>query len=153
MRLATKERVVHWSVAVFLVWPLVHFCLVQSHDINPWKLGGWAMYVQPRLDTFVQIRELRGERQVALPQGELPTPIVAALGEYQRRWNELGSLVDPDRVARLMLATRSDAEGVVIATRKWAFDADSASFAMEEVQHLYRRTATGQVATERRLLR
>jgi len=50
MTIRRKARVVHATLAVLAVWPMVHIGLVWRYDVSPWKLAGWGMYTTPRFD-------------------------------------------------------------------------------------------------------
>lgn len=55
-------------LALHVSWLCVHLWLVQSHQINPWKLGGYAMYTVPHLNplTHVFVFDDAGQKWVEL---------------------------------------------------------------------------------------
>lgn len=145
LRFETKRRIVRVAIGAFLIWPIVHFSLVRLYGADPWRLGGWGMYVVPQLDTFVQARELDGDRESLISPDSLADSSLALLMAYQHRWEALGRLATPDAVARDLLGGRPGVEGVVIATRRWRFQAELAMFSQEDVRYLYRRKPDGSV--------
>ena len=55
-------------LALHVGWLCVHFWLVKNHQINPWKLGGYAMYTVPHLNplTHVFVFDEAGQRWAEL---------------------------------------------------------------------------------------
>ncbi|MEM7178580.1 MAG: hypothetical protein AAF503_12850 [Pseudomonadota bacterium] len=42
-------------IALHVGWLGVHLWLVKTHQINPWKLGGYAMYTVPHLNPLTHV--------------------------------------------------------------------------------------------------
>jgi hypothetical protein len=38
------EKAARTLVLLYLLWPLVHMCVVQQAEVSPWRFGGLAMY-------------------------------------------------------------------------------------------------------------
>lgn len=47
MRTGLRKRLASVLILFVVVWPLVHFALCKTFDINPWKFYGFAMYTVP----------------------------------------------------------------------------------------------------------
>lgn len=45
-------------LAIHIVWVFWHISLVATERVNPWKMGGYAMYTQPSRGVSVVVNEL-----------------------------------------------------------------------------------------------
>jgi hypothetical protein len=111
-----KRRIVVAGLVLFALWPAVHRALVAAFDVNPWKLGGWAMYTRPHFPPELRLYVLRGdgEREIARL-----TPWERTLAdELAERRYTIGELASPDALARALLErTRGDGVAIELRTR------------------------------------
>ena len=87
------------GLAVFTLWPLAHIALVKVWDVNPWKLGGWAMYSVSAPRVEVALRASMGADEQLVRVDPLPSPVAEELERFWRARRSLGSLGRPDRLA------------------------------------------------------
>jgi hypothetical protein len=131
-----KRRIVIAFLALFAVWPAAHRALVAAFDVNPWKLGGWAMYVRPHFPPELRLYVLRGgnEREIARL-----TPWERTLADelVERRF-VLGELASPDPLARALLE-RIRGDGVAIELRTRFLDPATAHIGERVDRHELRR--------------
>lgn len=131
-----KRRVVIAFLALFAAWPAAHRALVAAFDVNPWKLGGWAMYARPHFPPELRMYVLRGdaEREIARL-----TPWEQTLaGELVERRYTIGSLASPDPLARALLE-RTRGDGVAIELRTRFLDPATARIGERVSRHELRR--------------
>ncbi|MDG2307107.1 MAG: hypothetical protein P8R42_21150 [Candidatus Binatia bacterium] len=133
-----------WKVAVVLaviafvaVWPLVHRGLVALYDVNPWKLGGWAMYTTATPPVLVVAFEPRGDGGVPLDRRQFPAYVQQALGQFEMRRHVLGNLHRPDAFASLVLQARPDLERVVVLVQRMALDPSTARMSARTMHYTY----------------
>ena len=55
MKTTTKLKLLRVVLVALTIWPLLHLCLVEAFDVNPWKLAGWGMYSAPQLPGHLRI--------------------------------------------------------------------------------------------------
>jgi hypothetical protein len=121
MSFATKRR---WVLALLLfiaVWPLAHRALVASFQVDPWRLGGWAMYCTPKLRVEVSLVPERQGQPVEL---ELPAELRDSANRFAARRAVLGRFVRPTLLAREAL-DRLDIESVVVTIQRDRLDPDT----------------------------
>ena len=122
---------------VFAIWPLVHFALVQTYDLDPWRFGGWAMYCEPRLDVSAGGGLVVDGETILVDGRLLPPEVQAALSDFLPRRRALGRLLPPDEAGRLLLALTPEVDEVVIVVRSQSFD--HGRLQSEEELHRYSR--------------
>jgi hypothetical protein len=106
-------------VVVVLLWPVAHRFLVETREIDPWELFGWAMYSEPAARVQVRVDLIRdGRREPLRAMG----PLRDAVRAFARRRTILGTLAAPDALAARVLASRPDADGVVLVLRRVRLD-------------------------------
>jgi hypothetical protein len=110
-----KRRVASIVLVVLAIWPLCHFVLVKTHDIDPWKLVGFAMYCIPgsmKLVRVVGVDE-KGEPALLLPRQYQPeeAELISAFVEWRRT---LGRLASDDELAARLLELHPDWKRVTI---------------------------------------
>jgi len=115
---AAKRRLVLAFLVFIAVWPLAHRLLVAAVEIDPWRLGGWAMYCTPKLRVEVALVPERAGRPIDL---DLPRPIREAANRFAERRAALGRFMDPSELAREALG-RLDADSVVVTIQRDRLD-------------------------------
>ncbi len=95
-------------VAWVALWPLAQRGLVSAYDINPWKLGGWAMYTVPTPPVLVALFKDENGQPVLLNEDELGKRLAQSLLEFRTKRHAIGDWLLPDDIARDVLSNRSD---------------------------------------------
>lgn len=137
-----KRRVVGLGLALFTVWPLAHRALVAAWDVDPWKLGGWAMYVRPRFPAVVEVLALDrpGGRPVPFPFSAADADRVDAFAE---RRLTLGELAAPADLAEALFAAHPGLAGLLVRVRTRTLDPDTARLVERVERFAYRRGPHG----------
>lgn len=140
-----KRRVVGVGLVLFTLWPLAHRVLVAAWDVDPWKLGGWAMYVRPRFAPGVEVRPLPGpgmprNRDAAFVFSAEDAELVDAFA--QRRLT-LGELAPPDDLAAALLDAHPELPGVIVRVRTRELDPETARLVERVERFAYRRGPDG----------
>jgi hypothetical protein len=135
-----KRNAVALLLAWVAVWPLVQRGLVARFAIDPWKLGGFAMYATPSLPLLVALQVPRDGQLVLLDESTLPPPTRAALRRFRVERLALGRLRSPDDAARAVLEARPDLPAVVVLVQHTTLDPRSARTRAETERHSYDRS-------------
>ncbi|MCH2170599.1 hypothetical protein MK489_07425 [Myxococcota bacterium] len=96
---SNRNHVLIAGLTAFTLWPLVHMAAVAQWDINPWKLGGWAMYSVPVPRVEVSLQASAGPDETWGAVDRLPGPVGEELERFWRLRRSLGSLSRPNRLA------------------------------------------------------
>ena len=118
MSFAAKRRLVLWFLVCLAAWPLAHRFLVASFEIDPWRLGGWAMYCTPKLRVEVGLVPERAGRPIEL---DLPPSLREEANRFAARRAVLGRFVNPALLARGVL-DRLDVDSVVVTIQHHRLD-------------------------------
>ena len=110
MSFTAKRRLVLAFLVCVAAWPLAHRFLVARFEIDPWRLGGWAMYCTPKLQVEVALVPERAGRPIEL---DLPPSLREEANRFAGRRAVLGRFVNPDVLARRAL-DRLEADSVVV---------------------------------------
>lgn len=102
-------------------WPLGHLVLVDRYLINPWELGGWAMYVQPNAPVEVNLHFSSGETVL---HSNLEGPTLAAFERYRDRAAVLGLLASPNELANALVRAGYDSDELELEIRRPVIAAD-----------------------------
>lgn len=114
MTLRGKKLFVGAILLAVTVWPAAHRLLVARYDMSPWKFFGWAMYCRPPSQISVVID------RPGMNSGDPPSTFTAPVDWDVRisrflRWRKhAGSIVRPDRLARIVFAQNPDVSEVTI---------------------------------------
>jgi hypothetical protein len=111
---AGRRRVLRAVVLAVAVWPALHVVAVRLWLINPWELGGWAMYAALIPDRPITITVDRPGLGPITDPARLPVRTVPAFRAYQDQLRDLGLLADPRPLARALLAA-TGAPGLEVA--------------------------------------
>ena len=118
MSFVAKRRLVLVFLVCLAAWPLAHRFLAASFEIDPWRLGGWAMYCTPKLKVEVGLVPERAGLPVEL---DLPLPLREEANRFAERRAVLGRFVSPAGLARDALA-RLEADSVVVTIQRDRLD-------------------------------
>jgi hypothetical protein len=123
------------------VFPLVHRGLVARYEIDPWKLGGFAMYAAPTLPVLVAVLvEVEGSGRLApLDESTLPADVRARLDLFRIERVALGRLREPRDAARAVFAARPDVRGLVLLVQRTTLDRRTARTMASVERFLYER--------------
>lgn len=131
------------AIAVVLlaaIWPLCHRLLVASAAINPWKLGGFAMYAAPAPPLVIALYGLRDGQLARIDPAALPLQVRASLQRFEIARHALGELRRPDALAREVLAATPAVSQLSIVVQRTALRPDDARLAVERMQYSYDRS-------------
>jgi hypothetical protein len=119
------------------LWPPVHYLLVDHFDMDPWRLGGLAMYATtaPRTKTFLQIEEAGGRRDLA--RKELTGEVLEKFEEFEQAVRVLGRFTAPDALASAIVRDRPARQAVVIAVERLQLPPRRSEFACQRWVYRY----------------
>ncbi|HVY61503.1 MAG TPA: hypothetical protein VHF22_07610 [Planctomycetota bacterium] len=128
------------AVAVVAIWPAVQFELTRSWDLDPWKLGGLAMYAAParwsaeRANTAppIEVRTAADPTWRPLSTREPGVPVRALEAEAGALLHAPHARGPAERIAAIVRARRPDATGIRIHIRGVSFDRSVGRFRLEE---------------------
>ena len=139
MKRAIVGAVLLWALA----WPLVHRAVVARFDVNPWKLGGFAMYAVPTPPVVTALMTDRGGELAALPESELPRASREALDRFRAERHALGSLRRPDDLAEAVFADAPQMRWLLVVVQKSRLDAETALVSTSQERFVYDRDQPG----------
>jgi hypothetical protein len=140
-----KVNVAAGVVLLVALWPLVHRVLVARFDVNPWKLGGFAMYATPAPPLVVAVFGLRDGKLVRVTPQTLPLAQRDALRRFEIERHALGELRRPDALAREILAADASLDQLSVVVQRTTLDRASARLASERMQYSYDRDGPREV--------
>lgn len=118
MSVRLKTHIVHATLLVLALWPIVHIGLAWRYDVSPWKLAGWGMYSTPRfgmigMEVYGRDPASGGWEQLVAPAPEVQTVAVTFLERH--RW--LRGLATTDELAAAVARAHPewDALRIVVA--------------------------------------
>ena len=128
MSFALKKYVVIALLGVSFTWPLVHYGLVQSLQLNPWNWWGWAMYTMPapRVKARTTSLDTGKDFNPAQTSREHGRRIMQAYNEFSSRQIEMGGLAEPDAFARVLLEAFPTHSGCRIEVWRVELDPETA---------------------------
>lgn len=135
-----KQTVIVVVLVFVAVWPFVHRALVAAYDINPWKLGGWAMYATPTPPVLAAIFQPMGKGGIPIPREKLPENVGVALDRFVMERHALGDFRRPDEVAALVLESQGDLDEVVVMVQRMILDPETALMTSRKATYRYDRT-------------
>ena len=110
-----KRRGFGAFLVAFAVWPLIQHVLVRTHDVDPWRLFGWAMYCVPGpMKTARVVQVSRDGSYRALDYRDYDTEDRSAVDVFRIRRQSLGWLASGEGLAQQMLERHPDWEGVAL---------------------------------------
>ncbi len=122
-----KRRVLKGVLVALALWPAAQFALTQAWAVNPWKLFGFAMYSVPgprvELELIGVLPDGRGMRIDRRAYSPREHRLASRFLSYR---SELGFLARGDELADGVLALRPEFESVVVHTRRYWIDPETA---------------------------
>jgi hypothetical protein len=134
-----KRNAVAALLAWVALWPLAQRALVARFEIDPWKLGGFAMYAAPTLPVLVGIFAPEAGRLALLDEATLPAEARARLDRFRVERVALGRLREPRDAARAILAARPELHGVVLVVQRTTLDPRTARTRTSSERFVYDR--------------
>lgn len=132
-----RARFIVLVVVFVAVWPLVHRGLVSAYDVNPWKLGGFAMYTTATPPVLVVAFEPRGEGGIPLDRRRFPAHVEQSLQRFEARRHVLGNLARPDELAAQLLHSRPDLDRVVVLVQRMVLAPSTARMSARTMHYTY----------------
>ncbi len=133
-----KRAVVATVLAWLAFWPLVHRGVVARYEINPWKLGGFAMYTV-YWSSKVALFEPTPAGLRFIDDRRLAPEARRVLRRFRGQRNALGRLREPDDVARAVFAAHRDLDRLVVVVQRLWLDPDTARIDSAKTQYPYER--------------
>jgi hypothetical protein len=138
-----KRAIVVGIVAWAALWPFAHRALVGAFGVNPWKLGGWAMYTTATPPVLALVLVPAEGKLTALAESELAPGERAALRRFRAERHALGLLREPDDVARAVFAERPELRFVTVQVQQTRLDPETARMRATRWPYIYERRADG----------
>ncbi len=126
-------------LALFAIWPAIHASLVIRHDVSPWKLFGWAMYVKPILPEVVRLSTDQGQERIPIPRGILTERSKRALDAFRDDRTVLGDLRRPDELGQTILEERTGFDNVTVSLQKMRIRPESDTVVIQIRRYEYHR--------------
>jgi hypothetical protein len=134
-----KRRAVLGLLLLISVWPFVHRELVRRVEVNPWKLGGFAMYATAVPPLQVIVFQATDEGVFPLDEERLPPVVRERLERFRIERHALGQLRSPDDVGRAIQAALPDLDWIVITVVRRTLDAETARMVETRARYRYQR--------------
>ena len=135
MRRAAAIALLGWVA----LWPLAHRGLVARYDLNPWKLGAWAMYTTPIPPVLAVVAVERPAGLVALDEEALPGETRAVLQRFRAERHALGRLRTPEDVAAAVFAAQPDLQFLAVLVQWTRLDRATARMRTERERFVFDR--------------
>lgn len=136
---ARTSRLVVAALVLFALWPLAQHVLARTQQINPWKLGGFAMYTTPAPPLEIGWIAVGAKGPQRIDPDALPAALGRQLRAFEARRHALGRLASPVPTARLVLSALPQSEAVMVVIRRYELDARTAHFRMSEEREVVSR--------------
>ena len=134
---SAKARVAVIGLVALLVWPPVHYGLVRSWALDPWKFFGFAMYCRPSIPPSLDAWVLAGGRRAEYPPREWPGEAKLALRSFLRDRQILGTRRAPNAVAHWIFRARPEVEQVLLVVRHPRIDLATGLITEDEFSYGY----------------
>ncbi len=132
-----KHRLVFILLLLFAIWPLVHYGLMQHYQLNPWKYGGWAMYVvpgrNPELGVSVRVRDEWHALEVEQPA------LLREANRFAVNRRQQGFRLEPADLGRALLERIAEAQAVRITVDDFKLDPETARVQLSTYAYEYSR--------------
>lgn len=115
MSLERRRRFVFLVLILVAGWPLAHRMLVDGFLVNPWELGGFAMYVQPDRSVEVRMHSPAGE---FVEHERFGAEVSAAFKNYCDNAETLGFLANAEALSTALRRAGWSYEHVEIEIRR-----------------------------------
>ncbi len=138
--MTVKRTAIVALLAAVALWPLAHRALVARYGIDPWKLGGFAMYATPNLPVLVAaVGTIASGGTIMIDEATLPVWVRRDLDRFRVERAALGTLRDPEDVGRMLLAARPDVASVGILIQRTTLDPATATIRVATPRYVYTR--------------
>jgi hypothetical protein len=131
-----KRGIVIAVLAFVASWPLVQRGLVAGYGIDPWKLGGFAMYAAPSPPLLVVLVD-PDRAGTAIDERTLSAPLRRALDRFRIERHALGRLREPRALAAAVLAERPDLAALVVVVQTARLDVRTARMTTSRDAYAY----------------
>ena len=113
------------ALSAFAFWPLVHIELVSRFAIDPWRFGGWAMYVVPKRppEVTIAVVDRLGWRLVDPARGSLQ--LARELNRFKRQQEAWPHMGGASRLMERVLAENPAALEVRVQLRRFRLAGDA----------------------------
>lgn len=135
-----KRDAVAALLAFVALWPFAQRALVARFEIDPWKLGGFAMYATPTLPVLVAVLTAQAGRLAPVDEASLPRDARARLDRFRVERVALGRFREPRDAARAILAARPELHGVVVVVQRTTLDPSTARTTASSERFVYDRS-------------
>ena len=131
----TYKKRIYWALAVvLLVWPLLHFGMVQTYHMNAWRFFGWAMYSVPYPVIYLSVFDDKGfEVDLNLPQNKKVADAFSADRVHY------GDLLEPKELSSFLLSQNPAMKTVMVEVSTVFLDADTGSIKERKRRYIYGR--------------
>jgi hypothetical protein len=119
------------------IWPLLHRGLVAEFQLNPWKLGGFAMYATATPPLRVTVFRNTSDGVAPLDERRLPAAIREELMRFRIRRHALGRLHSADDVGRSILAALPEIDWIVVSIQRMTIDPETARMRSSRNRYRY----------------
>ena len=120
-----RSRALAGLLLFVALWPILHRVLVARYELNPWRLGGFAMY-STYVKTIVALAEPTEGGLRPLAEASLDPESLAVLERFRQDRSVLGRLRPPHDVARAVFRERPELRRLVVVVQRLALDPESA---------------------------
>lgn len=120
MELRSLRKAFVCLLTVVALWPVVQWYLVVQHDVNPWKLCGFAMYCTPHRVIVDVVDTTHGDRR--LSREELDEASDDQYGLFVTWRTHLGTLHSPEMMARTILDSSPEIESLQVQVHVMQLD-------------------------------
>jgi hypothetical protein len=134
---AAKARIALVGLVALLVWPPVHWRLVEKKALDPWKFFGFAMYCRPSIPPTLDAWLLVDGRRADYPPRKWPATGSAALRAFLRDRQSLGTWRPPNGVAQVIFGMRPDADQILLVVRHPRIDRATGRITEDEFRYGY----------------
>lgn len=136
---AAKSRTALLALAALVIWPVLHFTMVQKYELNPWKFFGFAMYCSPTLPVRANIEVIEDGKSMSIDPNQLSRAGRGAMRRFVVSRGVLGTFEDPDPVAAWVFHLRPQAEEVRIEVLHAHIDRGTGRIVEDRYPYEYRR--------------
>ncbi len=127
-------------LALVALWPLAHRAIVARYDVNPWKLGGFAMYTTYRT-WQVGLFDAKGKQLRPIDPRSLPVSARQAILDFRAQRSAIGTFARPTAMARAVFDARPDLDRMLVVVERFALDPETGRIAAEQRHHPFLREA------------
>ncbi|MCG8587830.1 MAG: hypothetical protein MJE66_00920 [Proteobacteria bacterium] len=136
-----RQHAVFACLAAVALWPLVQHALARQYHLNPWKLGGFAMYTVPVPPVAVHVLEVEGNELSLLDPTAWSAAARSRYVEFQRRRHAIGQWALPRALVSQLERERPAGDGFVIVIQRFELDSETARFHVHEDRYIFPRNA------------